>query len=68
MLIEFEFCTIFRPRESTKSGSGWLVQMVGAYVIVGLSQSHLEPDSISGLPSVDKSICGTVHSDMLIQR
>ena len=27
MLIEFEFCTIFRPRESTKSGGDWLVDV-----------------------------------------
>ena len=67
MLIEFEFCnvTIFRPRESIKSGGGWLVQVAGAYVIV--SQSHLESDtcdSISGFPSVDKS--RAVHCAMLI--
>ena len=45
---------------------GWLVEMAGAYVIVG--QSHLEPDSdsISGFPSVDKS--RDVHCAMLIQR
>ena len=41
MLIEFELCTIFRPRESTKSGGGWLDELAGAYVIV--NQSHLEP-------------------------
>ena len=67
MLIEFEFCTIFRPGESTKFGGGWLVEMTGAYVIV--SQSHLEPDtrdSISGFPSVNKS--RAVHCAMLIQR
>ena len=67
MLIEFEFCTIFRFRESTKFGGGLLVEIAGAYVIV--RQSHLEPDtcdSISGFPSVDKS--RAVHCAMLIQR
>ena len=69
MLIKFEFCTIFRPRESTKSGGGWLVEMAGAYVIL-VSQIHIEPDtcdSISGFPSVDKSRAVQVRA-MLIQR
>ena len=43
--------------------------MAGAYVIVGLSESHLQPhtcDGLSGFPSVDKS--RAVHCAMLIER
>ena len=66
MLIEFEFCTIFRPRESTKSGIGWLVQMAGAHLIVGLSQSQLEPDRSSlDFPVWTKA---SVHCALLILR
>ena len=59
MLIEFEICTIFRPRESTKSGGGWLVEMARAI-------QSLKRGSIFGFPSVDKS--RAVHCAMLFQR